>query len=243
MTRLGVTYKWHSTISDNSMNEMTEVNAAMIDAISKKVQGLVDDNTCDVCLTWPQMILLSLLSSEEQIYNECLNAPTMSLFFTGLLARSKQPAAIQEDLLKTFVKADMDFTKTLLLSRKPFGDQMAIEYCEEDYRLIERIGRWEAKIKDGVDINEALRKDTHGLDAEKDEIVQEKEQKAKAFVEKVHRDTMERHIRFKVEAEKRLKELQEEEKNKDKIKQKELLEAVRKRQHENILKLQEVIEI
>lgn len=166
----------------------------------------------------------------------------MSCLFSTLLDKNNPGTALREDMLQCFLKSELDFTKRLLLIRKPIAEQTTIEFCEEDYRLLAKISRWEAKIKEGMNVNEALKRETGLQDAENEEIVQEKELKAKAFVDKVQRDTLERHVRFKMEAEKRLKEMEEEEKQRERDRQKELLAAVKKRQHENILKLQEVIE-
>lgn len=43
-------YKEHSTISNNSMDEIKEVNSQMIESLTKKVQAISDVNTSDVAV-------------------------------------------------------------------------------------------------------------------------------------------------------------------------------------------------
>lgn len=164
----------------------------------------------------------------------------MVTVFSSLMEKQKLDETLRSDIFQLFIKSDLSFRKTLLSTSKPIRDQMTIEYSEEDYRVLEKIGKWEAKIKEGIDVNEALKKEIPLQEELNEEVTQEKELQAKAFVEKMQRETNERHIRFKLEAERRLKEIVEEEKNKEKQQQRDLLANVKKRQRETLIKLQAV---
>ena len=130
--------------------------------------------------------------------------------------------------------------KTLLTSPTPLPEQQEILYQDEDFRQLQRIAKWEAKIKDGVPINEALKSEQP---LEVDEDAHGKEEKARVFIEKMQRDTLERNLRFKQEAEKRLAAMELEEKEREKAKLNEMHNQVKKRQQESLIKLQAVFEV
>lgn len=125
----------------------------------------------------------------------------------------------------------------MLVTLAPLPESQIIQYQDEDFRQLERIYKWEAKIKEGVPINDALRPEQQ---IDFDEDAPQKEEKARNFIEKMQKETMERNLRFKLKAEKRLAALEQEEKEKEKIRCKELIDLVKKRQQETLLKLQAV---
>lgn len=182
------------------------------------------------------------MTREEKIYNECLNAVTSAEVLSALFAEQKLNYDLRSIMFQRFEEADSKFTKTMLLTLTPLPDPQRIEYQDEDFRQLERISKWESKIKDGMKVNDALRPE---VVVDFDEGASEKEERARQFVETMQREATERHLRFKQNAEKRLAAIEQEEKERERARQRELLEQVKKRQQETLLKLQavEVFEI
>lgn len=142
-------------------------------------------------------------------------------------------------LFQRFEEADSQFIRTMLVTLAPLPEPQVIEYQDEDFRQLQRISKWEAKIKEGMSINDALRPE---IQSDFDEDAHLKEEMARNFIDKMQKETVERNIRFKLNAEKRLAALEQEEKDKEKAKCKEMIDQVRKRQQETLLKLQAVFQ-
>lgn len=245
--------------SVNYEKQHEQINSRMVEALTGRLEGIVSENLSDVDSGLTEIILLNLLEAEEKIYNSCMFAQTNADYFGELYSRtlSTVDPETSQEMFDQLSSVELRVSSYILQHPGAIGPPMEyVEYDEQDFKLRDRILHDEQKVAklmqklDKIEedlpdaprvlVNQALRRlvpPKPGKDAEDEE---ERKEAAKVFAEKMRRENLERAQRQKelIAKEEELKAQQadlarfEEEKRRNK--------ELRKRQNENLMKLQAV---
>ena len=94
------------------------------------------------------MVLLGLLTREEQIYNHCLQAESVKDYLRDLFTNNSTDSSLFTDMFEVFGKVEVELGREIIANPGMIKENKEIlQYEEEDFRLKETIMQNEAKVK------------------------------------------------------------------------------------------------